>query len=1085
MDAYERLMLPENLNYAWLKAKNLYRMDDGYIDHGELAEFELDLEKRLAKIRKQFERGNYRLKKLRPLPRPKQIKDGDPVNRQYYHVSVDDQVAWIAIANVFGPELDLHMPAWSYGNRIYRPAWYDENENQPSALKIGPYRHARGYLYRKFQHSWPLFRRHVGLAARTMVRAQPLDHEELDQAERSAFAAADRDKLPYLTTDFWAPHRGGESESRTELYHASFDLKQFYPSVKIEAVLNGLTSSKAAQDGRLQKLLKDMLHFRIDRSNLPPEALGHVEPDFDETQIHGIPTGLFVAGFLANVAMLRIDTAVNERIEDQRAIAHFRFVDDHAILAYEFKDLCKWIEEYRQLLEHYDIGATIHPEKFNPASLGELLSEQAKNMEPDTVLTNDTLPTRDKKEETAIRETKLDGKSPTKLLTKTLGQVSAIAATNFDILDDEDLGEQLKLLEWLLLADIPEHEIRPDTRASFAASRIAILAPTLIRETDGLVDAARSLADFKVQTLDLGHAAEANDPHKYLVALETQLMEQQEVYKQNEKKHLRRYFRLLLQAFHKFPSKARLFHKLCDYCRKSGFHGLSEIIGWIAEARSQGYGVWADYYTGLMLQILAQGVLLASRAWQSDDALRSDKDAALSHLKNVGSINLEEFLIPHDKEAWFHTMGRKEFGVALLSVAEVLQQDPMKYGLSTQFKNMAGRCLIVSFNDSAQFWKKETLRSPGVWAHLVESFLSIYDKPSLAWKQFELLFSSSHVADIQALRRYPEFLSDANWGQFLHLTTPLPISDSGWLWETMHGNRNRIDAALGSKKRTFRRTAKSIKSKPSDRITLTDWTEFILHKCDPFDPRRSEWTALEIVRQIILAIKNKFSFDQSTANLLHPNNIHIPENWREKFPYQENCMRVSWEDWKKFTQVEKIRLIRPRSSKTRILEDYRYSATTTDNYNFSNWERFLVSIGRLLLGQLRLSYDTPKIWNIRGNEQVSPLPRTRWFNSLAISSLTLLVMESCLTGRSAETRVMFQVPELFGLNESSDVNDTKFDPPPLNNLEELLGSIKRAQRELESNQLSVLMNQPRQLIPFRLKDFSAGPNDEDESIDIE
>ena len=77
-------------------------------------------------------------------------------------------------------------------------------------------------------------------------------------------------------------------------------------------------------------------------------------------------------------------------------------------------------------------------------------------------------------------DTKMDGANPTKLLTKTLGQVSAIAATNPDMLDDEDIEERLKLLEWLLLANIPDREIRPDTRAAFAAGQIATLAPLLI-----------------------------------------------------------------------------------------------------------------------------------------------------------------------------------------------------------------------------------------------------------------------------------------------------------------------------------------------------------------------------------------------------------------------------------------------------------------------------------------------------------------------------------------------------------------------------------------------------------------------------
>ena len=68
MNAYDRLLLPENLNYAWRKAKTIYRMADGYVDHGEIAEFELDLERRLKRIQTYFENGHYRLSKLRPLP---------------------------------------------------------------------------------------------------------------------------------------------------------------------------------------------------------------------------------------------------------------------------------------------------------------------------------------------------------------------------------------------------------------------------------------------------------------------------------------------------------------------------------------------------------------------------------------------------------------------------------------------------------------------------------------------------------------------------------------------------------------------------------------------------------------------------------------------------------------------------------------------------------------------------------------------------------------------------------------------------------------------------------------------------------
>ena len=45
--------------------------------------------------------------------------------------------------------------------------------------------------------------------------------------------------------------------------------------------------------------------------------------------------------------------------------------------------------------------------------------------------------------------------------------------------------------------------------------------------------------------------------------------------------------------------------------------------------------------------------------------------------------------------------------------------------------------------------------------------------------------------------------------------------------------------------------------------------------------------------------------------------------------------------------------------------------------------------------------------------------------------------------------------------------------------DELLKAIESAQQVLRDNQLAVAMNQPRQLIPFRLKDFATGPDDDE------
>ncbi len=1088
MNAYDRLLLPENLNYAWRKAKSLYRATDGYVDHGEIAEFELDLERRLKRIQTYFENGHYRLSKLRPLPRPKALVDETSTTRQYFHVAIDDQVAWIAVANALGPELDQLMPPWSYSYRIYRPAWYEDEDNK-SRLEIGPYRHESGHLYRRFQHSWPLFRRHVALTAKVMVRRKPLAEDDLDEADQLAIASAHRDKLPYLRPDFWT--RPANTSIDRDLYYASIDLKHFYPSIRPAAVIRGLGMTTYAGEAtdRMGTVLADMLRFRLDKADMTSATLEDVEPNYDGEHVHGIPTGLFVSGFLANVAMLPVDRDVDRRINELRSIAHFRYVDDHTIIGYNFDELCDWITYYKQLLVQHDTGVEVNNDKYDPSSLSTWMNDREEMAVSHTSHAMGETEQRKAHKETAIRDTKIDGANPTRLLTKTLGQVSAIAATTPDILDDEDLEERLRLLEWLLLADIPEREIRPDTRAAFAAGQIATLAPLLIRETDDLVDEARALASLKSCML---RAVQTTVPDGDTHASDQRLQKTSEhvnrlllVQSREQRRRLEHCFDLLLQAFREYPAKARLFYRLHQYCRLTGHKALSSIAQWIKETRQQGHDVWADYYAGLSLQLLAVGVLGATRTLNMINVLRSDREAAFGYLNDVGSLDTAGFLIPRRREAWFHRVARRDLGVALVSVSNSVRQDVGDIRLADQLNKVATKCIRVRFATDEQEWVSETGRLPGVWAHRIENDLSIDEQPSSVWKLFASCFTYSKAVDLLAARRYPELLPDGAWHYLLESARALNETDSGWLREVMYDHPGRITDARVSKRKAFTRAARSCDPPDNGWMTLFEWTECVSSQCSPFDPRRSEWTALEIVRQIVFPIVNTLWVTEARLDCLHPNNILLAGSWKTRFSVDTTRAGVSWEEWIAYVRratgkVDDIKLRDPATS----VKDYRYFSTTHTGRTLDGWERQLLSVGRLLLGLLRLNHGSPRLWNIRRNEEVVALPRAQLFRSLAISTPTLMLVEGCLSGRSAETRAIRRIADLFGWKDGMNSNDVTFDPPILLGTDELLKAIESAQQVLENNQLAVAMNQPRQLIPFRLEDFATGPVDgESDGVD--
>ena len=795
---------------------------------------------------------------------------------------------------------------------------------------------------------------------------------------------------------------------------------------------------------------------------------------YDEPEIQGIPTGLFVAGFLANCAMLPVDAAVNERILKRRSFAHFRFVDDHTILAYEFEELCDWIEKYQAMLTEYDTGASVNTEKYDPVSLRDWINVRADPSETSRTFSEQELSEINELRVFAVNDTRFDGANPTKLLTKTLGQVSAIATADIEILDDGELEERLKQLEWLLLADISEREIRPDTRAAFAAGKIAALAPLLIHETDDLVDSFRALQALKAQAPEPSRSTK-EEIDQYAATIERHnrsVANLQVKFKQEEWRRLNHCFGLLLQAFREFPEKARLFYRLHEYCRITGFKGLNRIADWIVEARKRQHDAWACYYSGLSLQILARGVLSAARELGMEHALLSDKEAALSHLEDVSKIDVSAHLMPRQQEAWFHAIGRREFGVALLSASEVVRQTIDTDSLSFDLQSLANKCVKLSFDGPVLTWTHETGRCAGVWAHYCESILSIDEVPSPVWKRFAPLFVFANDSDRYAARRYPEHLSDEGWRHILHSEESIPKADSGWIRDAIEGKKQRIDAALSSKIVALKRAGRSLTAPVEGWITLASWTRQVSKEVSPFDPRRSEWTALEVVRQIISPIIDEFDADRSRLDRLHPNNVLVPESWKSKFSYTHQRAGVSWEAWQSFARCNVVML---RALPTSVT-DYRYFTHLSGGRRLEDWERQLVGVGRLLLGLLRLNHDVLRIWNIRGNEHVFQLPRTRWFQSLAVSSPTLLILEACLGGRSAETRAIARSPGLFGWTNGLKTNDTDFDPPSLLDPNELLSALVSAQNILKDNQLSVAMNQPRQLIPFRLNDFAAGSN---------
>lgn len=444
----------DNLMLAWRKIENLFVPGDIWFDPLRLAAFKYRLKDNLAQISHQLVAGSYQLHELRPVPFPKKKGADDmvPPIRQSFIIDVADQLVWVAVCNVIGARLDTRMPAWSYGNRLYLYWWKDAADK----WQIGNYRNSTPTLYRNWNQSWPQMKRRITVSLKKMSFTGELDEEEEKVLEQEQETTLDYAKLKYLTPGYFDQFKGNPTDT---LYWMGLDLSKFYPHVSISKTKDiVIRELNAAGDKDFVSLLGSLCSFVTDirdyegrEDDLKLMGLD----DLEVASFDGLPTGLLVAGFLANVFMLDIDRQVDAYLDQHHDVIHFRYVDDHVIIGRTSEATKQWVETYLKWLQ--ENGLEINESKAEPK--GVLLKRADGSFEVDL--------------QKLERNGAVDSFYPTPLMTQTLQKVSMLSKEKLPLLSGAEFNLVFKDLQTMLVTDIPETEIKKATRISFACTMLS------------------------------------------------------------------------------------------------------------------------------------------------------------------------------------------------------------------------------------------------------------------------------------------------------------------------------------------------------------------------------------------------------------------------------------------------------------------------------------------------------------------------------------------------------------------------------------------------------------------------------------
>lgn len=1071
----------ENLHWAWAKAKAFFQKNEYWYDQLEIASFTANYENELLEIINSIQKNTYVLKPITPIFFPKGLDENNkPRSRQLFLISVRDQVVWLAVMNVIGKYYDRLMPFWSYGNRLYI-SMFPDGTTTDGKIKwgYGNYRNTTTNTYRNFQQSWPRFRKDIHLIAKVMTKKMnALSPDERDDIVQNDLIK-DIHQIQYKKSSYW------NSELEEDgLYWASIDLTKFFPKCNRATIKRNFIDfgkeidEKYSDFSRLENLLSNLLEFKIDYSGLSDiqvEDYKSIDLDMSE-DFYGIPTALFSAGFLSNIAMLKVDKVASEILDERREIAHFRFVDDHTFLSTNPDKLLDWIQEYEAILhknftDDSNVACMqINHTKTKPDACAIYMAK--KNMskdEFDSVYSQSKYESLESLKEAASLKMALDPSYPSVLMNHTLEKMSMINNTPFDLLDSEEALRVLYDLEHLLVTEFPDDEIRKDTRMAFASSRLAQytsrkdydFTPIYVSKSNLLKHKAKKTCEEKkaYEELDLASKKAKSELDKEEEKkLERDLEKKKEEVEEKIAIERRRVFNLMLHTIRSHPDKLSVWKNTILFCEKNGF---SEMDVKEEHYKNELFELWnlihvmykknlLNPFSYIYLQTffydhLSASIIRALDVLSSSPSYR-ETNRKCSYLKAIFKSDFLTHLLEPDSQIYYFNQSKHLFKITISFVIPLI--DRMDIDIRNSIKiddSVINDFTIPDLDDSSfsdlQLAGKNITNDLIVW-NLVEKFAktSINISPIIESYYSATKIDNNFAYCITSL--YPTLINEHIVSILLGIekTNFFPFP---WWYEVFTATQN----DLSIKSRNVYEQHLNVKNQNAklcyEYLEMTKDRTSFLKLIERNESENQELFALKRISQILEDWIKPIEFDLLTLN-------DTMENRTESFPYN-------------FIFNEKKNLELEKADFKNII-DKRYCPDFINFEDKNNPEKQVIfGIGVLLFQLITKAKMLPNDMYLPSSQLLNTGKFHRELEKYPVSSLTTEIINACLSKRGRETNKFAQ--------NNEEIDDAKFEFK-INTVQQLIKLVNKARKQVE-NEKYIFDENNRYLIPFSLQKLKA------------
>lgn len=1021
-----------NLMLAWEKLEGEISHQDDWCDIMELYAYKFQLKDKLADLHARLVAGTYQMRPLRPLPFPKgasKDENGEVKElrvRQYFHVYIEDQLVWIAYCNVIAQYVERRMPGWSFGNRTDVRVWYRDIDGKRE-LKAGNYRNTRDRVYKTWGQSWPRYRKLLSLTIKMMSRAKGGMREDMDLSEEEKQLLEDNERFPeqklyYLEEKYFSELNGAQ------LYWAGIDIEKFYPEINRELITKNLGDViyDERQTAEFWALTNTLLDFKIDVSGFTQEELDTMKINGDGTYPKGLPTGLLEAGFLSNLALLGIDEQVKHWLAGNHKVAHFRYVDDHVVLAQDRDELLEWVKKYKELLDGN--GFTINEDKMEPKSLSEVLKAT----------------TSEEKEKAKAELKGLDPTYPQPLMTVTLQKVSQMADMNVDQLTKAEFDMLFSDLQELLVMDISDQEIKKETRISFAVtmlSRILVHGDVDYEELGRLKQELRKeLETSKLIEQDIwkewfyrndlypeAPAAEVEGKKLDMKAVDEKRMKINDLMKtatENAAKKHRYIFKLIVKAIEDVPERTRIWIRMLQFCYKHSPENLGEVFnilnGEMISAKLHPLDIL--YLRMMLLNRLA--LLVVKDMPRKDDRARLEK----------ATRQLAEILKAIENKGISEKYYVRE---TFLFVERVL----------TLEQTLAEKTVDNSQADELYFGEQVDM---DFWVLLYLQFVSVANVE----KKDEIVENALHgilTTSVYYPTLFLKCMSNAKFQQEVLKDASLDTSVIDYI--KRHHLEIDVYRSFGREHRNLIASFLEmwdVEQACEGYMTLSEWVFRLMEYKEGalLHTEHLEYIALKVVLSLIKTMdeNHKDIFHFSSNRYINLFNLCVKNECAEKIEDYD-----FWDEASEITKYEAV-----QSVVSRYPFDWKlFPSEYCDVYDIG-----VILLQMLTLDHLPSDYLVDAEYGYKWERIIKSLLKQGY-----MSFYTYMILMACLSKRNRET-MQFVHGGMNGLREDYDL-----DPPIISNLQEMEIHVERAIKLLKENRVSLPNHKNRALSVISLESY--------------